>query len=461
MEKFRNVFRITLIFLFLIFSFFQYGEQLFAQQNFSLQSSMNRDNVTKPAEGLVIDVSGSTETYDNRTETLHLKIANLTGSTIDSLKIHMLAPNVLKKGVGHNLYCWFQSVTGDDSVYFRQRTEVFENPQYKNKMDSLIIYLKELIPTNNVDESPYELNITFKIDSVQFSTNLIFYFELYTWNNEYFPRSEEIWTMQIAKSPNFSVSKYVNKADRVYYPGEQGVFIIRYKCQVVTAHNVQVIDNFPDNLNFISSIPDVDSLIQSNKYIWHDDTLKQDSLRQILINFDNNYLRKECLNGNGDDPSFMRQEQNSGELRWGDFTKGFGRIIYIMAEPDLTVNISSLNENVIYSPGTTVMPLVSLKNIGGKAVSDSFKVTAKIAKLTNNVAQEKVVLNTFSYNPAILQEFNPSRVDSFVKFLQLNLPKEAGEYRLFIEVDADSAIRELDDVWAAGEMSPADSTFLP
>ena len=455
-----------LIFFFITSFFLNVGVAFVSDKSLFLETSKLNDqqSADNMLTNFLVTVIGADTVVSGGEYKLEVKIHNLTGSTADSLKLIIHAPNELKLLEGKDtLYTFFRSFSAaDDSEYVSYDVDTNNddglNP--RQKLRRLIVNLSELHPTIGVDAQPFfHYTVNLRVDSIKTTWKLLFQIELYKGDN-YIPGADALKEVTFIEYPDFQVEKI---SAETFAPGDTGWFTIRYISNKGDARNVWLHDDFPPNLIFIDSNPDTtvpDTLIP-NRYSWYESLLVKDTRKIITIQFTNDFLRKDCLQPLAENTAKPIYRSNRGELRWGEISVPFGRVVNIKAEPDLMTNLSRPDTSGSLSPGARVSLHASVKNIGGSEVSTSFSAQFSYAELKNGVPQNKKIIGSIDFNPSQIYPLTCSQNDSLMGFIDWELPSTAGNYRLYIEVDSDSVIEELDDLWAAGKMAANDSTYLP
>lgn len=419
---------------------------------------------------VVVIAKGPQFAYSKENYNLNVRVYNLSGEAKDSLKLVLYAPNVLKLQENKDtLYTRFGSINASDSFFYSERTEIdtsnLDGNNKLNKLRKLAIHLKKLEPTSNINIWPYfNFDIVLKLDTIKTTWKLLFQLETFEKEN-YVRGADAVWEVPIIFRPDFQIQKTCDRLNKKYSCGDSGQFTIKYWANNADAENVKIFDNRPDRLVFTSWNPDTTSFsdLSPNQYCWVDTLLKKgmENSHSIIIKFRNNVLfRKECLNPEDSITASPIYPTNVGELIWGQFRRQMQEKITIEAEPDLIPNLIQMDQIKSLSPGARSNLQIVVKNIGGSEVHNrDFSAVFYWAKLKDQIPTQKTAFNTIRFLTSGANRLEPTILDSLAQNIAWDAPFESGMYRIYVEVDADSEIVELDDLWENGQMAFGDSTY--
>jgi VWFA-related protein len=401
---------------------------------------------------------------------MKVNVYNCTGLAIDSMRLHMSAPNKSLMDAGkteETLFTRFNSFDADTSQFYNITLDSLEvaseNPGYKLKTLSVLMKKLESAITNDPKYPHHSFNVIVDIDSIRDTHALIFEFELQTPDGEYIAGTHNPQKVQIVQAPVFSIKKSADK--NVYAPGETGNFSI--KCtnrQATDIGDLEITDDFPKTpkLVTLNSTPAPDSVIDL-EYFWHIPLLKSKETKSYRINFANRYLRKDLLRSDLKNYAAPVMATNYCHARWGAIDSTHFTTIRIQAEPDLTPVIWEDIPGTTLSPGVPSFFAGVAKNIGGGSVEKPFTAKFYWAGPENPHQRnfiDSVRFTQFNAEKNINDPLQPMKFDSVQYWFQWDTPHTIGKYRIFMVVDSLNEVEELHDVYLAGRMAPEDSVYL-
>lgn len=426
----------------------------------------------EPLTNIYVKASGNPNAYSGEAYFVDVEIYNLTGESKDSLLLVMYAPNELKAQAGKDsLFATFEPpLIGSDTCYsdVEEDTTNLDGLNPLQKLRKLSIRLTDLAPTSGINplENPhFFIRIKLHLAEIPSTWKLVFNFEVYDKTDTYIRGADAVWEVPFVQYPAFTLFKDTDRYNDTYAPGDTGNFIIRYGSTNIDVTNLWIYDKFPDRLLFLGSNPDtlLNPGPEDGRLAWFDSLLKTGVDEFIRFRFSNNILRRECLGFDGTTYADPEIVTNLCELNWravvSDTSVQRACHITIKAEPDLYPEISQTDTTTTVSPGSQVALEAVGRNRGGSGVDTTVGFKVAWASLIDGIPQSRTVFETFQFEFDRLNPLHPTVTDSIDTLFLWNAPARSGWYRIYIEIDPDSLVDELDDLYLAGRMDPLDGPF--
>jgi len=427
---------------------------------------------SEPLTNIYVQASGNPDAYSGEAYYVDVEIYNLTGESKDSLLLVMYAPNELKaQAEKDSLFATFEPplLCSDTSYsHIEEDTNNLDglNPLYK--LRKLSIRLTDLAPTSGInpqENTHFFIRIKLQLAEIPGTWKLVFNFEVYDKTDTYIRGADAVWEVPFVQYPAFFLHKDTDRYNDTYAPGDTGNFIIRYGSTNIDVTNLWIYDKFPGRLIFLGSDPDtlLNPDPEDGRLAWFDSLLEKGTEEYIRLRFANNILRRECLGFDGTTYADPVMVTNFCELNWravlSDTTLRSSRHIYIRAEPDLLPEISQMDTTTTVSPGSQIVLKAVGRNRGGSGADTTVSFKVAWAPLIDGIPQTRTVFETFQFEFDRLNPLHPTVTDSVDTLFLWNAPARSGWYRIYIEIDPDSLVDELDDLHLAGRMNPLDGPF--